>query len=258
MVVKTTLCIAGLFALSALGCKTSDNNPSNTTGTDNTDTNVRNTSGTVENPANTPSARGNNAPKQNDPIAQAENHDKVKQYPDEVKMSPTPVKIVTGEIMFVREDSNGRVANETIDRNPHRRHRNRGRAQRTYYLVLYPDPNDTSKQMAGWVYKDALESSAWPIFDTETGKMTPPPSGQGAKNAPEGEVKPAKLSCKGSEKEVHSNTDLCATECKKDDDCKSASGLCDGVAHEVKGDKITKSVVRYCVNEGKGNDGTQR
>jgi hypothetical protein len=247
-----TLWIAGACLLGAVACNNNDAskaNNDNATTPPPASSAAKPTSGTVENQL--ANAQGNNANKPNDPIMSAANRDKVKQYPDEVKMSPTPAKLVTGQVTFVREDVQGNNVTETADSIPVGVTVNEVARKGDYYLVLYPSPSDSSKQLAGWVYKDSLEAAGWPMINAQTGTMSPVTGNNNAKTAGNnGSNNNTKLSCNSGENHLRTGSDFCAHECKQDSDCKNKppGGLCDGVAYEVKGNNsLSKDTVRYCV-----------
>jgi hypothetical protein len=94
----------------------------------------------------------------------------------------------------------------------------------SYYLVIFPDPKDAQKQLAGWIYKDGIGLVGAASTSTATA---------------------SDLTCKNGE--VHVLADgLCALACTHDADCAPAGGVCDGnglvasVSHSV-------SRAQYCV-----------
>jgi hypothetical protein len=142
-----------------------------------------------------------NATVDTDPIAQAENAASVKQYAEELKLAPratalatesTPVRSRPQSRDKVAVLANGIGVTELAK-------------EYDYYLVLFSDPQDANKKLAGWVYKDAIENYA--------GKAIAPAPG---------------LSCKEGEAHVLTDREFCATSCKDDDDCAEIGGVCDG------------------------------
>jgi hypothetical protein len=133
-----------------------------------------------------------------------------------------------------------------------------------YVLILLPDPKDSSKQLLGWVYKDALEPSESKLAmqgdtkgDSKLALGEPTKGGAtqgtaGAANA-KGE-KP--ITCKAGEVKMQSDHDFCAKACREDADCKASGGLCDGEAKViVPGGALDKG--RYCVGSSQTTTTTQ-
>jgi len=250
MLTRSSFMLAAI-ALAAIACDKNDNaNTDNATSANSKDAAVTTTNAPAPAPQTPP-----------DPLANAENKDRVKQYPDEVKMAPTPGKIVTGVSTTVRESPHGTTIDTTEVGMTVMEVAKRG----DYYLVLYPDPKSSGKQLAGWVYKDAVEAATWPGVTTATGKNlgTAPQAAGNAKTAEQN------MKCKSGETHLRANGDFCANTCKKDDDCsKSPGGLCDGVGYDVKKDGTldTSKMERYCVLSSanvdretmKGDGGTTR
>jgi hypothetical protein len=93
-----------------------------------------------------------------------------------------------------------------------------------YYLMTFPDPQEPTRQLAGWIYKDGLglyggPSTTW--------------------------MPPATFTCKSGEVYVLADAE-CAKACVRDTDCSSLNGVCDGnspVATDVR--SISKA--RYCI-----------
>jgi hypothetical protein len=247
----TTLIAAAGLTLAAVGCDQNDKGKASTENTPPAAPNEPNMKPVTPTNATVPTAPV-------DPLSRAENKDQVTQYTDMIRLAPTPGKIVTGLSTSVRGSPRGQEVQivetgMTVDVIGKRD---------DYYLVLYPDPRDATKQLAGWVYKDAVDAATWPgIVEATKLAEKEPGAPQNAKTA-----SPAKLSCKTGERELRSQGDFCARECSKDDDCtKSPGGLCDGVAYEVKKDGTTAPAMsRYCIlssanvdrAEAKGNTTT--
>ena len=99
-------------------------------------------------------------------------------------------------------------------------------ARGDYYLVTYPDADDTSKQLAGWVFKDAVENNAW---------MSQDPTIASPKSAATSKGGMATLSCGKGESHMKTDHDFCAKACRDDGACgKTQSEACDGLAFEVR------------------------
>jgi len=172
-----------------------------------------------------------------DPLALAENKTDIKQYPDEYKFSPPrQAKMITGFSAEVRSAPSGdsistveTAANVTeVARD----------AKGNYYLVLYPDTKDSSKQLAGWVYKDALENVAW--------SETVPTQTQGKALS---NTMATKLDCSTGQAHLRTDRDFCGKTCKDDKGCDKAKGeICDGLAFEVRESTSKVSNARYCIS----------
>jgi hypothetical protein len=193
-------------------------------------------SSTTANPTPAPNAAAPNPPVNPnltgatinvDPIINAANRDRIQQSPDDVRLNPPKeAKLITGFAAQVREAPSGDVLSMAeTEANVTEVARDRAG---THYLVLYPDPKDARRQLAGWVNKDALENTEW----SSTARV----------NAAEN-----KMTCPTGESHVRTTTDFCAKTCRTDHDCDKASGLiCDGLAFEVAKDgKLSNA--SYCV-----------
>jgi hypothetical protein len=160
-----------------------------------------------------------------DPIAQAGNASSVKRYPDEAKLAPAS-KLLLG-MTTVRTMPEGSEVVAVIGRNVDV---TEFAKDHDYYLVLFPDPNDSSRKLAGWVYKDAVESS--------TGKAIARTPG---------------ITCKAGEVGVvAADHEFCATPCSVDGDCANAGGVCDGSGQIASG-TLALSGGAYCVG-GQGHE----
>jgi hypothetical protein len=182
---------------------------------------------------------GATVPTAADPLMNAENRDQVTQYADMVRLPPTPAKIVTGLSTTVRGWPLGKqvqVIQTGMTVNVIGKHGD-------YDLVLYPDPKNESKQLAGWVYKDAIDAASWPGIDAAAKQAEKSQSPQNAKT-----TSAPKLACTKGEAQLRSAGDFCAHPCNKDEDCaQTRGGVCDGIAYTVKKDGSTSSSMsRYC------------
>jgi hypothetical protein len=249
MFIRKSMLLAAVSALAIAACDNSKNetktepNPGTTTTPPATQP-VTNTNATVNTPTATPTP-----PAAVDPIAAATNAANVKQYPSETKLpAPLPAKLIS-TTAAVRISPQG---GEQIQVVKHGMDVNVVAQDKDYYLVLYPDPKEASKQMAGWVYKDALDLSggalgakgekgeqgtAGSAANAKTGATTKPAGALGAS---------AKLTCKTGEAHILTDRDFCATSCKDDKDCAKLGGVCDGDGKVVAASGATTNS-RYCV-----------
>jgi glucose/arabinose dehydrogenase len=172
-----------------------------------------------------------------DPLANVENRANVKTYPDETTFTPPrPAQLITGFGSEVRESPMGDTLAtvETTEQVNEVARDKKG----DYYLILYPDPANPSKKLAGWVYKDALENTSWAASGTSGAAATTPAT--------------TKLDCaKASPGQAHMRTDhdFCAKPCTSDSACDTKAGQrCDGHAFDVndKTNKVTSA--KYCVS----------
>jgi len=158
------------------------------------------------------------APVPVNPIANASNASEVTQFPDQQKVAPSSAKIVSvaatvrpapqssDQVQVVKQ---GLEVTEVA-------------TDKDYFLVLYNDPNDATKQKAGWVHKDAVQNYAFERTD-KTGKE-PQAGPSAAKTAPAA----AKLTCNAGEVRLQTDKEFCGHQCKEDADCKKLNGVCDG------------------------------
>jgi hypothetical protein len=176
----------------------------------------------------------------NDPLADAQNRDQVMQYADMNRVPPTPARIMAGVPTTVRSSPRGDQVQvlgtgTTV---------NVVAKRADYDLILYPDPKDTTKRLAGWVYKDAVDAANWPPI-AATSKTKSPGAAQERKSL-----------CEPGESELRSAGELCARTCTKDAECTNLpGGLCDGVAYSLNKDGSTATTMtRYCVGPSEGAD----
>jgi hypothetical protein len=161
-----------------------------------------------------------------DPAAGAANHDKVRQFPEEVRLTPpksvplitgfeTPVRDAPGGALIAHLDTNGNVLE--VARDPTGDH----------YLVMYIDPHDDVRKLAGWVNKDAVENTMWSetagAFDSTT-----------------------RVECLAGTKHLRTDHDFCARTCESDDGCdRGGAQVCDGLAFQIgRGGDLAST--RYC------------
>ncbi len=152
-----------------------------------------------------------------DPIAGAENAASVRQFPQQTRLSPTPARLYADATVrrapLASDDvtmlkSGAQVTEVATDRD--------------YYLVTFRELA-SGKDIAGWIYKDALTDYGGrpsPVQTSET--------------------------CGVPEINVRTDREFCATPCVVDDDCKKVGGICDGTGKvtSTKGKLIDG---RYCV-----------
>jgi hypothetical protein len=213
---KTTILVAaGAIALCVVGCEKEGENPS----------------APAPKPASSAVITAAEVPA--DPFVNVENKAQVKRYPDERKISPPKqAQLIDGFSIDMRESPRGDVLTTTVvsqtvsevARDP------RG----DYYLVIVADPNNAGKQLAGWVYKDALENTGWST---------------GAAGGPNRMASAAKLACGHGEAHVRTTTDFCAKTCKDDTNCdKRAGEICDGLGFLVPEGAGKVTNVNYCIS----------
>jgi hypothetical protein len=202
----------GLALLLALACNSSRDELSSET---------RTTSGASPTDFSGPTAV---APSHADPIAAAENARAVVQYPDEAQLGSTPARLVATTPMTVRTVPLGgervRVAEKGLAVL-------KVAAHKDYVLVLFPDPTDSAKTMAGWVHKDA--------FGGAGGKL--------AANNPA-------AACAGGQIHIQTDHDFCALPCRTDDDCAAVRGVCDGSGRIESSTAAFGLDGRYCATAG--------
>jgi hypothetical protein len=221
------------MAVVAVGCENtnpsgSSTNPTPATAAPQTAPNTQTPPSTVTN---------TNATVQRDPLAVAENRDQVRQYPDQHRLTPAiPAKMITGFSAEAREAPTGSSI-ATIESSENVTEVARD-AKGNYYLVLYPDAKNPGKELAGWVYRDAIENVAWSQTRPENGKALSAMTG-------------TKVDCARGQSHVRTDRDFCAKVCKDDKGCDKDKGeVCDGLAFELKekAGKMEKAGnARYCV-----------
>ena len=172
-----------------------------------------------------------------DPLASVENRDKLKTYADEIRFpQPRTAQLITGFASEVRESPMGESI-ATIRTTIPVRELARDKTG-NYFLVTYPDPANPSKNLAGWVYKDALENTDWAAGANG--------AASGAPSTP-----PTKLDCSKSKlgaEHLRTDHDFCGQPCTDDTTCdKSAGQRCDGHAFDVNEKTNTMTSVKYCI-----------
>jgi len=173
------------------------------------------------------------------PIANAKNASDVTLFPEQQKVAPTTMKIVT-PAATIRTAPQGTsqvlVAKQGLEVTEVAK-------DRGYYLVLFNDPSDSTVQKAGWIYRDALESpAATPAGKDANGK---PLAASNAKGAP-ASAAAAKLTCAAGQVRIQTNDAFCGNQCKSDSDCKNVDGMCDGYGNMVsQSGQLTPA--HYCV-----------
>jgi hypothetical protein len=213
---KSPILLAAVaLALCAVGCEKEGENPS----------------APAPKPASSAAVTGAEIPA--DPLANVENKGQVKRYPDETKITPSKqAQLIDGFSVDMRESPRGDVLTTTMVTQTVTEVARDARGD--YYLVTYDDPKNAGKQLAGWVYKDALENTAWST---------------GAAGGPSGAARSAKLACGHGEAHLRTAKDFCAKTCKDDTNCdKRAGEICDGLGFLVPegGGKVTN--VNFCIS----------
>ena len=194
---------------------------------------------------NTPAAAGSanltGATVQQDPLANVENRASIKDYPDETKFNPPrQAQLITGFAVEARESPRGDVVTSVETSAPVRELARDARGD--YYLVVFSDPKDATKQIAGWYYKDALEKNYWP-------SDTAGAAGSTAKGKSLDTGKTEKLSCSRGQSHVRTSIDFCAKTCKDDTGCdKKAGEICDGLGFEVHESTGKLANANYCIS----------
>jgi hypothetical protein len=159
-----------------------------------------------------------------DPIAAAENARAVVQYADEAKPGPTPARLAATTPVTVRTAPLGgervRIAERGLDVL-------KVAAHQDYVLVLFPDPVESAKTLAGWVHKDA--------FGAVGGQTAAP-----RRAAP----------CAGGQIHIQTDHDFCALPCRADDNCAAVRGVCDGSGRIESSTAVFGLDGRYCVTAG--------
>jgi hypothetical protein len=227
MLVRTTAISSGSAALALALVACNPNPPSSST------TVTPESKPTPETVTNTNAT----LPAGGDVLASVANRGRITEPPDEAKITPTKsVRISPGFSIPVRAAPHGDwIASLAATASVNEVARD---ARGDYYLVTYPDVDDTSKQLAGWVFKDAVENTAWMSQDPT---IVPPKSAATSKTAT--------LSCGKGESHLKTDHDFCAKACRDDVACsKTQSEACDGLAFEVRDGATRLETARYCVS----------
>jgi len=230
---NTMLLTATVLTLGAVACE--NKNPSSTGGP------TPEAPMTQQNNAAPPAPVTNtNASLAADPLANVENKDKVKEYPDQLRiMPPRQARLITGFAAAIREAPAGESIS-TIETTEDVTEVARS-ARGDYDLIVYPDPKDSTKQLAGWVHRSALENTAWSTQGTA--------SQGGSVSAATTNSAITKMACANGQAHLRTDRDFCAKSCKDDKGCDGASGeLCDGLAFEVHEHTNKLSSARFCVS----------
>jgi hypothetical protein len=136
-----------------------------------------------------------------DPISAATNAATVTRYDDESPMKPMKSKLVP--MTTARTTPLGKQAVAIMETGCDA---TAVAKKGDYFLAVFPDPKDSSKQLAGWIYKDGLDIVG------AAAKVPGPPT---------------TFTCKAGDVHVL-NDGLCAKICAHDADCASVGGVCDG------------------------------
>lgn len=236
MLIRKSIMLFACAALSVAACEnksdTSKQEPNPGATTTPPEQPVTITNAPVTPPAATPPAN---------PIAKASNATEVTQFPEQMKLSPTQATIMSiaatvrpapqssDKVQVVKQ---GLAVTEVAK-------------DKDYILVLFNDPNDTSKEKAGWVHKDSLENYAFEANAKGDKTDKTPVTGQSAaKGAPAA----SKLTCNKGEARLETDHAFCAQTCKDDGDCKKLNGVCDGNGKMVDISGKLQSA-HYCVTE---------
>jgi hypothetical protein len=252
---KTALLVAGVITLGAVACDRDTSSSSSNAPVLPVPGSPAATAGDTAD-----AARITGAQVTADPLIDAENKDRIKQYPDEVKISPPKrAALITGFTVQVRESPRGNVVStsETVQSVREIAHD----PNSDYFLVVFDDPNAPGKQLAGWVYKDALENSAW-WSDKDTAGAPAPAAvaasnvgAKGAKTSTGVTVRAAtKMTCAHGQSHMRTTQDFCAKACKDDTGCdKNAGEICDGLGFQVQESSGKMTNANYCISRSAPN-----
>src|SRR5262249_40354254 len=105
-------------------------------------------------PMTPPAAKTAEAPV--NPIANATNATEVTQFPDQTKIAPAQAKITT-QTATVRPAPQSTDKVQVVKQGQEVTELAK---DKEYYLVLFNDSSDNTKQKAGWVHRDSLENYA--------------------------------------------------------------------------------------------------
>jgi len=226
-----------------------DNPKTDTTTTTSAPTPAANPNNANNNPTNAPGANPNDQRQPTattptvtmSPIANAKNASDVTQFPEQQKVAPTTMKIVT-PAATIRTAPQGTtevlVAKQGLEVTEVAK-------DRGYYLVLFNDPSDATVQKAGWVYRDALESTAATPSGKDANGKPLANNPANAKGAP-ASAAAAKLTCPAGQVRIQTSEAFCGNQCKSDSDCKNVNGMCDGYGSMVsQSGQLTPA--HYCV-----------
>ena len=238
-----TAMLATFAVLATAAC---DNPKTDTTTTTSAPTPVTNPNGTPAANANPDMPKPVVAPTpvvEPSPIANAKNASEVTLFPEQMKVAPTTMKILT-PAATIRTAPQGTsqviVAKQGLEVTEVAK-------DKGYYLVLFNDPSDSTVQKAGWVYRDALESPTGAMNSAKdmNGKPAVLHNPENAKGAP-ASAAAAKLTCAAGQARFQGADAFCGNQCKTDADCKNVDGMCDGYASTIsQSGQLTPS--HYCV-----------
>jgi hypothetical protein len=155
-----------------------------------------------------------------DQASAAANASLVKRFPDELRLAPTVNKLIAVPTT-VRTMPHGTEA-VVVFRDPADVTLTEVAKEQDYYLVVFSDPKERSRTLAGWIYKDAMDVDA----------------AKAAESAPASK-------CKTGEVYVLADA-LCAAACTHDGDCTASGGVCDGNGLVSLGSN-SSSRAQYCV-----------
>jgi len=156
-------------------------------------------------------------------LSAAANASFVQRYSDESPMTPTPSSVVPATT--ARTMPLGSQAVAVFDKSSDATVlAKRG----DYYLVMFPDPKASEKQLAGWIYKDGIGTGTLPA------RSSPPPA----------------FACKAGDVHVLASGE-CAHACTHDADCAWVGGVCDGNGSVATGSHSVGRA-RYCVTPPQG------
>jgi len=181
-------------------------------------------------PAGVPSLTGASVSTGANSLARTENKDRIHLSPDDVAIAPGKlVRLAEGFTVTARQAPRGEplatipaadvVLEVSLD------------ARGDYVLVLFPDPMDSTKEMAGWVSMNALANTAW------------------ARESPTSPGSTSNATCVGDHARMRTDRDFCAKPCADDAQCERGAGeVCDGLAYAVHGPRMPLTPARYCTS----------
>jgi len=221
MLVRKSMMVLACVALGAIACENKDTSKTEPNPATPPEQPVTITNAPVTPPAQiTPTP----APAPVNPIANATNATEVTQFPDQMKVSPSQARITTATATVrpaPQSTDKVQVVKQGLEVTELAK-------DKDYYLVLFNDSSDATKQKAGWIHRDSLESYA--LGTPEKGDKNAPQTGpSAAKTAPAA----SKLTCNAGEVRLQTDRDFCAHQCKDDSDCKKLNGVCDGAGKMV-------------------------
>jgi hypothetical protein len=230
---SSALSLAAILAIVVVACD--ETHPTSSTTTPEPKTN------TTPAPETTVTSTNATVPGSADVLANATNRDRIRELPDEARITPPKAtKLIPGFSVQLRAspwgepigalESTGTVTE--VARDP----------KGDYYLVLYTSPADGTKQLGAWVYKDAVENTSWTSQDTAIAPLTGKPA-----STPAGAKEPTLACAKGQER-MKTDHEFCAKTCNDDAACdKGRSEICEGLAFAERAGASKMASARYCM-----------